>query len=155
MGQVGPTLGLGRSFEWNVRSRETYPDSVHVLHAHIAKVEHVGRRPRGRLRGPLRHRGLVVYLQQELGTDDWCSFRVYTIRVSGDVGRTCMKHVIWHISSFLDRALLSVGLQHLRMMMPLCLSSSWSPVGRGGPAGGRRGAANSPRWVGRAALRER
>lgn len=37
--------------------QETYPDSVHVLHAHVAKVEHVVRRPRGRLRGPLRHRG--------------------------------------------------------------------------------------------------
>lgn len=64
----------------------------------------------------MRHRGLVVYLHQELGTDDWCSFRVYTIRVSGDVGRTCMKHVIWHISSSLDRARLSVGMQHLRMI---------------------------------------
>lgn len=85
----------GPGCEWNDRA-ETYPDSVHVLHG---KVEHVGRRPRGRLRGPLRHRGLVEYLREDLGTDGWCSSRVYTVGVGGDVGGTCMKHLFWNVSS--------------------------------------------------------
>lgn len=63
-GQARP----GQALECGMKGRaETYPDPVHVLHAHIAKVEHIGRRPRGRLRGPLRHRGRVDWLPTKVG----------------------------------------------------------------------------------------